>query len=75
MDEIPADLVRVDPRVASALGLTIEEIKGMGLRELAERAFDRGYEWSVSTKKAEAGEGHLTIRMDAPGFLNLTSAA
>lgn len=63
-------LVRVDPRVAAALGATVEEVRTMSLRELANRAYDAGYEWSVSTKKAKADEGKLTIRMDAPGFLN-----
>lgn len=70
-DDSWTSLVRVDPRVASALGVSVDDLKAMSLRELSDRAFDAGYEWSVSGKKATTGDGKLTIRMDAPGFLNL----
>lgn len=62
--------IRVDPRVAAALGVSVEEIKLMSLRELANRAYDAGFTWEVSTTRSKNAEGHLTIRMEAPDFLN-----
>lgn len=62
--------IQIDPRVLAALNVTTDEMKLMSLRELSERASDAGYEWSVSCAKPKIGEGKLTVRMDATGFLN-----
>lgn len=74
-DEIGSiGLISIDPRVLAALRITADELKAMGLRELSNRAFDAGYEWSISCGKAKIGQGKLTVRMDAPGFLNTDAA-
>lgn len=69
MDEIPDELIIVDPRVAAALGLSIDEVKALNLRQLSNRAHDLGYDFTVDTAKAASNQGRLTIRMEAPGFL------
>jgi hypothetical protein len=66
MTEIPADLIDVRPEFAAALGMQVEEIKAMGLRELINRAYDLGYDINVSSKRALSGEGHLTLSCDSP---------
>lgn len=63
---IPSELVNVEPSFAEALGLTVDEVKGLSLRDLSNRAFDRGLDLIVSNRRALSGQGRLTLSGPAP---------
>ncbi len=67
MDEIPPDLIDVEPRFAELLGLSIEDVKALTVRELVDRAYDRGLTLSVSSKWALEGQGHLKLGVTLVG--------
>lgn len=64
MREIPDNLIDVQPEFAAALGLSVDEVKALSLRELSDRAFERGLELGVSTARSLTGEGHLKMVVD-----------
>lgn len=61
--DIPDDLIDCQPEFAAALGLTVEEVKALGLRQLSDMAFDRGLHLSVGFSSAKSEHGHLKLRV------------
>jgi hypothetical protein len=56
------DHMLVDAGVPAALGVTLAELKAMGLRQFIDLATDRGYDVKVSAKPApDSRSGRLTI--------------
>lgn len=62
MSEIPAEIIDCQPEFAATLGLSVEATKALSLREMSDRAFERGLELTVTWKKAEnPGAGRLRL--------------
>lgn len=56
--------IAVGDAVLTALGLTREELAEQGLRAFANRAYELGYEITVSSRPALGRKGRLSITMD-----------
>ncbi len=65
MSKIPAELIVVDQAFADILGLSIDAVKALPLRELSNRAFEAGYALNVSAR-ATATEGQGKLHLSAP---------
>lgn len=53
--------VVVEQAAAEALGLSVEQVRDMTLREFIDRATDRGLNVDVSMKASAFNEGHLSV--------------
>lgn len=58
------DHIIVSPEFAAIIGLTVDECRALSLRELMNRATDRGYDLHFTTKRALEGTGHLTLTVE-----------
>lgn len=59
------DHLKIEPEVLTALGLTKQNLEGLGLRSFFDLVTEKGFDVTVSTHRA-VGHGNLSITMSPP---------